>query len=330
MRRFIFSIFFLIFIFNADLALASTLKLSPGTGSVEIGKTLSVKVNLNTGGDSVNAVAAYISYPSDLLDVTYVTAGGRFSIEAENSFGGGQIKISRGSISPVSGNVTIATIGFKGKAIGSATVAFTAGSAAPRASDSTDSLSPGSSSGGTINVVKPSPVSKVVNETLEVVKAPVISEVKVLNINTSSATISWKTDKPSDSTIEYGLEKGAYFLNASDGNLVTEHKIILESPLLTPGASFHFRVLSKDSSNNVSMSEDMSFQLTGSSEAKHTSDLLPQKTKLSQTVIDRIVAGVLITGITGLIIIVVFYFIQRKRKGKNRNTTGYPEFPGTT
>lgn len=266
MKALIFSLHIILFLSLAGSASASTFNLSPASGNVAIGENIAVKINLNTGGDAVNAVSVFLSYPSDKLDVAYVTAGSAFSIEAEKSFGGGVVKISRGNINPVTGSVTVATVGFKGKAEGTAAVAFIAGSAVPRAGDSSDSLNLSGSSGGTYAIVKGKPKpseSPAVIQTKEPVKAPVISDIEVSNITTKSATISWITDSLSDSNIEYGLEKGSYFLSASNGNFTTEHEITLEGPLLTSGAKFHFRVFSKDKLNNLSTSEDMSFELIG-------------------------------------------------------------------
>ena len=127
-------------------AFASTLHLSPSSSTVGVGSTMSVQVRLNTAGESVNGISAYLSYPADKLDVAWISYGSAFSIAAEGAYGGGGIRISRGNISGVSGNLLIATIGFRGKAQGSGTVSFIGGSAAPRASDSSDSLNLGGSS----------------------------------------------------------------------------------------------------------------------------------------------------------------------------------------
>ncbi len=267
------SIFVSVLLFFPGQVWASTLNLAPGSGSVGVGGVLNVSVRLNTGGEGINGVSAYLSYPADKLDVSYVSGGGAFAIEAENSFGGGVIKISRGSINAVSGSVGVATIGFRGKALGSATVAFIGGSAAPRAADSSDSLNLGGSSGGVYNIVAAAPVVKtdqsqtdqpaVSMSTAPKVPAPKISEVKILNIATNSATVYWKTDRNTLSEVDYGLDKDKYFLNASDGNLVTSHQIKLEGALLTPGAKLHLKVISRDDLGNLAESEDMVLQLLG-------------------------------------------------------------------
>ena len=271
------------------IALASTLNLSPGSGSVGVGGSLTVQVRLNSG-EGVNGVSAYLSYPSDKLDVSYVSGSGTFAIEAENSFGGGVIKISRGSINPVSGNVSIATIGFKGKATGTATVGFIGGSAAPRASDSSDSLNLAGSSGGTYSIVAGavstvSPIQTTPANSSLLTPAIVISDIKVTNIATNSATIAWKTDRKAYSEVDYGLEKGIYFLTATDGNLVTDHNIKLEGPLLTPGTKLHFQVSSRNDLNSFTKGDDTLLQLIGINIKLKISDGSGQPLKQTQVLL---------------------------------------------
>lgn len=262
-------IFLFLFAFAKE-ASASTLYLSPGSGSVSKGSILTTSLGLNTAGEGVNGISAFLSYPADKLEVTSISYGGSFAIAAEGSFGGGSIRISRGSINPVSGSVNIATINFRAKSEGSATVSITGG-AVPRASDSSDSYSGGS--GGTYNITASSqaapktasPQSTTSSQSAPAVsiQKPLITEVKVSNLATNSATITWKTDQYSSSVLEYGLEKGNYFLTVANDNLVTNHSIELKSPLLTPGAKIHFRPVSKDGFGNTTQGEDIQFQLKG-------------------------------------------------------------------
>ena len=254
----IFSLSFLGLLLYTKPAFAATLSLSPGSGNINQGSTLNVQVKLNAGGDAVNAVSAFLTYSADKLDVAYVSySSSAFGIEAENTYGGGSIRISRGSVSPISGNATVATIGFRGKTLGNASVSFAAGSAAPRASDSSDSLSLAGSGGGSYSVVEAPP------EPPKDTTAPKISGISVVDTSTTSATITWKTDEKADSYIEYGLEKDKYFLNVSNGDLVTEHSLKLEGPVLVAGTKFHYRIKSKDAAGNQVVGDDGVFQLKG-------------------------------------------------------------------
>lgn len=262
------AIFLFLFLAFPKLASASTLHLSPGSGTIPQGGALSVRVTLSTGGEGVNGVSAYVSYSSDTVNAT-VSCAGAFAIGAECSAGGGSIRISRGSINPVSGNVTVGTITLKGKTQGNATVSFVGGSGAPRASDSSDSLDLGGSSGGAYTIGPPQASTGSQGEqsqtatTQQDTTAPKISDVATSEVTSKSARISWKTDKPTDSVVEYGLEEGKYFLTRGDTALATDHGITLEGPLLTPGVQIHLRVLSKDAHDNKSEGADVALQLLG-------------------------------------------------------------------
>lgn len=239
-------------------AWASTLYLSPGGSSINLGGTLAVQVRLAAGGDSVNGVSAFLSYPSDKLDVVYVNYGGSFSIAAEGSYGGGSIRISRGNISAVSsGDVNVATVGFRGKSLGLATVTFVGGSAAPRATDSSDSLNLGASRGGSYSIVPAAP-----QPSADTTPAK-ITNLTATEVATNSATITWNTDKKTDSNLEYGLEKDKYLLTVSKPDLVNDHSIQLEKIALSPGTKLHFHVKSKGANGVEAISGDSTIQLKG-------------------------------------------------------------------
>lgn len=256
--------FFALSIILVPSSFASTLYLSPASANIPAGTTVSVSVGINTAGESVNGVSAYLSYPADKLEVAWISYGSKFDIAAEGIYGGGSIRISRGSISGVVGNVNLATIGFKGKAQGAATVAFVSGSAAARSSDSSDSLSLAASGGGVYTVVASQPgVAATVTITPKPAIQLLISNLNVTSISTNSATIAWETNEKSDSTLEYGLTPNKYFLSIYDKTPTATHTAKLEGVALMPGATFHFRVKSKDEGDNEVVSNDGVFQLVG-------------------------------------------------------------------
>lgn len=260
--------FLFLFIFIPSSAFASTLSLSPGSGKIGTGSITYVRVILSTGGESVNGVSAYLSYPADKLQVTGISYGGAFPIAAEGSFGGGGIRISRASFSGASGGLTVATIGFRGKAEGSATVSFIGGSAAARTSDSSDSLS--GTGGGTYTIVQGATTSqtgtpakpKATPAPADTIK-PEITNVRIDSVTNKDAIITWNTNEKTDSNIEYGLEKDKYFLNVLDEKLNTIHSLKIESPMLVPGTKIHFRVVAKDAAGNITSGNDTEVQLPG-------------------------------------------------------------------
>ncbi len=240
-------------------AFASTLHLAPGGGNIAIGQTLAVQVMLNTAGTPVNGVTALLAYPADKLDVAYVSPGSAFGIDAEKVVGGGNIRISRGNISGVSGDVVVATIGFRGKVLGSANVSFISGSGAPSAASSNDTLNLGASPGGSFNIVAASAQDSPPAQ----VAGPKITDLKVVEVATSSATINWKTDKKSDSVVTYGVDRNQFVLSTAKSDLVTDHTIKLENLQFPPGTKLYFQTKSKDSSGNEGQSEINTIQLKG-------------------------------------------------------------------
>ena len=87
------------------------------------------------------------------------------------------------------------------------------------------------------------------------VTPPVISNVQAV-VTDTTATISWTTDEPATSVVNYGLSAG-YGSSESDPALVTSHSITLAN--LTPGVQYHFLVSSADASSNSAVDTDRTF-----------------------------------------------------------------------
>ncbi len=86
--------------------------------------------------------------------------------------------------------------------------------------------------------------------------APIISNVTTSNITSNSATITWTTDEPSSSYIEYGLTS-AYGASATDGTPATSHALTFSG--LTPGTKYNYRVSSEDTAGNERVSSNQIF-----------------------------------------------------------------------
>ncbi len=85
----------------------------------------------------------------------------------------------------------------------------------------------------------------------------VISELKISNITDSSATITWQTDRPATSQVEYGETDSYSLITPSDEELTTYHSITLTG--LKPTNTYHFRVKSRDAGGNEAISEARTF-----------------------------------------------------------------------
>ncbi len=88
------------------------------------------------------------------------------------------------------------------------------------------------------------------------VTPPIISDVSAINVTDNSVTITWATDEPADSLVEYSIDT-SYSFQVSDSNLVTFHSIILTN--LSPETTYNYRVTSQDSSGNSSTDTGYSF-----------------------------------------------------------------------
>jgi alpha-tubulin suppressor-like RCC1 family protein len=82
---------------------------------------------------------------------------------------------------------------------------------------------------------------------------PVIANVSVASVNSSSATITWTTDQSSDSMVEYGVDT-SYGTSVTNSTLIYYHTVALSG--LSPYTTYHFRVKSKNSNNRQGVSGD--------------------------------------------------------------------------
>lgn len=251
---------------------AASLSLSPGSGTFGQGSSFVVAVNVNTGGDVVNAVEAALTFPADKLKANYVShSGSAFDVSAESTVGSGVVRIAKGKLPPgVSGSRKVASVGFTALSQGTASINLSG--SVLRESDSVNIM--GGTSGASFEITagapvvqgqSPRPESSPVPDT----QAPQISDIQVLNLGMQTATIVWKTDEAADSQVEYGFSENRqsaetyYFFTAESSERVTEHKLELDPKHLIAGYLYHFKVASTDEAGNQSQSADMVFILPG-------------------------------------------------------------------
>jgi hypothetical protein len=86
---------------------------------------------------------------------------------------------------------------------------------------------------------------------------PVISEISSSDITQTSAVITWTTDEPATSQVEYGLTASYGATTPLDSTLVTSHSVSMSG--LAAGTTYHYRVKSEDASDNEALSEDNAF-----------------------------------------------------------------------
>ena len=91
--------------------------------------------------------------------------------------------------------------------------------------------------------------------TLADTTAPVISNLTISSITSTSATITWNTDELSTSGVDYGIT--AYEYTSESQTLTIGHAINLTD--LYPGTLYHFRVSSVDTPGNTAIGGDSTF-----------------------------------------------------------------------
>ena len=86
---------------------------------------------------------------------------------------------------------------------------------------------------------------------------PVISNINVVTTDIA-ATVTWTTNEPADSKVEYGLTTGYEKPAVSDTPLVIQHSLQLTG--LQTQSTYHFRLSSRDFNDNVATTADLTFQ----------------------------------------------------------------------
>ena len=85
---------------------------------------------------------------------------------------------------------------------------------------------------------------------------PVISNIAVTDVSGQSAAISWTTDQPATSRLDFG-ETTAYGNIVADTELVEEHGVVLTG--LLAGATYHFKITAANAAGVTAASADQTF-----------------------------------------------------------------------
>jgi hypothetical protein len=93
--------------------------------------------------------------------------------------------------------------------------------------------------------------------TQQTLPAPTISAVAGTAITSTSATITWTTDQPSTSLVNYGTTTGYGSASALNSTLSTSHSVTLTG--LTPGTAYNVDVVSANSAGATSTSSNLTF-----------------------------------------------------------------------
>ena len=116
----------------------------------------------------------------------------------------------------------------------------------------------GAHAAGVVSVVvtNPDTQSASCTCTYSYMAVPVISNVRT-TANPTTATVTWTTDVPTDSQVQYGTTTAYGKASAFNSTLVTSHSVKLSG--LTRLTIYHYRVLSRNSAGTLAVSGDFTF-----------------------------------------------------------------------
>jgi parallel beta-helix repeat protein len=86
---------------------------------------------------------------------------------------------------------------------------------------------------------------------------PTVSSSLTSGLASNGATISFTTSEPSTTQVEYGQTASYGNLTTLDSSLTTIHTVTISN--LNPNTAYHYRVITKDNSNNQTISGDQAF-----------------------------------------------------------------------
>lgn len=89
------------------------------------------------------------------------------------------------------------------------------------------------------------------------VAEPLLIESVSTSVTAANVTVSWTTNVPSTSQVEYGLTSSYGNITVTDPVMTKNHSVVLSN--LQPATQYHFRVISKDEMNRNVLSSDRMF-----------------------------------------------------------------------
>jgi hypothetical protein len=92
------------------------------------------------------------------------------------------------------------------------------------------------------------------------VTPPFIANVTATPGLNNTATITWTTDEPADSRVDYGLSESALTSHATGASSTTTHSVVLTG--LAPVTTYFYQVTSSDAAGNTASSAILSFTTT--------------------------------------------------------------------
>lgn len=236
------------------------------------GSMIEVDVRVNTGGKTVNAVQANMSYPADKLELVSIdSSASPFTVEAENEGSNGSIKIARGNISPLNGDLALSKLTFRVlMASGSAAVDFAEGSAILDSETNTNILS--STSGQTYTAPAPEPEPQP-----DTTPPSAPANLNASDITVNSAKLSWNASTDNKAVVGYEVYRSPGLGTTSGYSKITEvtQTTYTDTAVVEKGV-YEYYITAFDEARNISSpSNTISVTIPSSAPAPEP-DPLPQ------------------------------------------------------
>jgi len=252
--RYHFYLLLLIILFLPFFVFAQSLFFETSNISAPINSTFSLPLKISTT-EQIFSISFDLNFDPSLVQYVSSTEGSFLNqgcstalLATENPAGKLIFGLTRlgSACGGVAGSGTVVTLNFKslGQA-GTSALAFSNNSACVLNGAGCNDLT-GTWTGATV-VIGTSGASN----------PPAISSVSATSISANSATISWATDQPADSQVEYGLTLSYGQQTSANLAFTTSHSIIING--LNSGILYHFRARSKNSSGLLTISSDNVF-----------------------------------------------------------------------
>ena len=88
--------------------------------------------------------------------------------------------------------------------------------------------------------------------------APEISSIMIIDAGPGSVSVTWMTDEPASTVVEYGINIDEYNLNYVDAERTTVHNAIIND--LQKDTNYYFKIKSADANSNLNSLEDFVFR----------------------------------------------------------------------
>ncbi|MBZ5496038.1 MAG: hypothetical protein LAP85_06505 [Acidobacteriia bacterium] len=223
--------------------------LGVGSASGNAGASVDLAVSLTPGSVGVSTLQFDLQLSSSLSHVSTTT--GTAAAAAQKS----------ASANVVSGGVRVLVFGLNANTIGAGSVAvvrLTIAGGAPAGAIPVAIINITSSdpNGNTVPTTGIDGVVTVLSSSGHTTP-PVISAVASSGVTQTVAIISWITDEPADSQVDYGTTTAYGSSTSLNASMVISHSRGLEG--LASGITYHYRVKSRDSAGNLATSGDFTF-----------------------------------------------------------------------